>query len=116
MHPKALRNIVNDWLTKAVIIPAASLMAKPHKNSRQIASHFLANGRNMKMGVDKWRWKRYHATIQGGHAMRTEERRKSVMKKLSAVMMSMEMCMCSMCMFRRAQIGQLIFPDGMASC
>ena len=38
------------------------------------------------------------------------------MKKLSAVMMSMEMCMCSMRMFRRAQIGQLIFPDGMASC
>ena len=38
------------------------------------------------------------------------------MKKLSAVMMSMEMCMCPMCMFRRAQIGQLIFPDGMASC
>lgn len=39
------------------------------------------------------------------------------MKKLSAVMMmSMEMCMCRMCMFRRAQFGQLIFPDGMASC
>ena len=30
--------------------------------------------------------------------------------------MMMAMCMCSMCMFRRAQIGQLIFPDGMASC
>ena len=30
--------------------------------------------------------------------------RKSVMKKLSAVMMmSMEMCMCRMCMFRRAE-------------
>ena len=39
------------------------------------------------------------------------------MKKLSAVMMmSMEMCMCPMCMFRRAQSGQLIFPDGVASC
>ena len=39
------------------------------------------------------------------------------MKKLSAVMMmSMELCMCSMCMFRRAQIGQLIFPDSMTSC
>ena len=48
--------------------------------------------------------------------LRTEERRKSVMKKLSVMMMSMEMCMCSMCMFRRAQIGQLIFPDGKASC
>ena len=39
------------------------------------------------------------------------------MKKLSAVMMmSMEMCMCRMCMFCRAKIGQLIFPDSMASC
>lgn len=39
------------------------------------------------------------------------------MKKLSAVMMmSMEMCMCSMCMTCRAHNGQLIFPDGMASC
>ena len=38
------------------------------------------------------------------------------MKKLSVMMMSMEMCMCSMCMFRRTQIGQLIFPDGKASC
>ena len=29
------------------------------------------------------------------------------MKKLSAVMMmSMEMCMCRMCMFRRAHFGQ----------
>ncbi len=79
-------------------------------------SIFLANGRNVKIGVDKCARKRYHATIQGGHAMRTEERRKSVMKKLSAVMMSMEMCMCPMCMFRRAQSGQLIFPDGVASC
>ena len=33
------------------------------------------------------------------------------MKKLS-----MEMCMCCMCMFRRAQNGQLIFPDGTKSC
>ncbi len=40
------------------------------------------------------------------------------MKKLS-MMMSMEMCMCCMCcmcMFRRAQNGQLIFPDGTKSC
>lgn len=38
------------------------------------------------------------------------------MKKLSAVMMmSMEMCMCCMCMTCRAQNGQLIFPDDMAS-
>ena len=56
-------------------------------------------------------------TNQGGYADKYKERRKSVMKKLSAVMMmSMEMCMCSMCMFRRAQIGQLIFPDSMTSC
>lgn len=55
--------------------------------------------------------------IKAGTPTNTEERRKSVMKKLSAVMMmSMEMCMCSMCMFRRAQIGQLIFPDSMTSC
>ena len=37
------------------------------------------------------------------------------MKKLS-MMMFMEMCMCCMCMFRRAQNGQLIFPDGTKSC
>ena len=33
------------------------------------------------------------------------------MKKLS-----MMMSMCCMCMFRRAQNGQLIFPDGTKSC
>ena len=76
MHPKALRNIVNDWLAKAVIIPAASLMAKPHKNSRWNLSFFLANGRNVKIGVDKWPRKRYYATIQGGHAIENRGKEK----------------------------------------
>ena len=38
------------------------------------------------------------------------------MKKLSVMMMFMEMCMCRMYMFRCAQNGQLIFPDSTRSC
>lgn len=35
-----------------------------------------------------------------------EERQKASMKKLSNAMMMMYMCMCRMCMFRRAHFGQ----------
>ena len=38
--------------------------------------NFLANGRNVKKGVDKWRRKRYHATIQGGHAIENRGKEK----------------------------------------
>lgn len=79
--------------------------------------NFLANGRNVKKGLTNGAESVTMPPSKADTPLRTEERRKSVMKKLSAVMMmSMEMCMCRMCMFRRAQIGQLIFPDGMASC
>jgi len=79
--------------------------------------NFLANGRNIKKGLTNGAESVTMPPSKADTPLRTEERRKSVMKKLSAVMMmSMEMCMCRMCMFRRAQIGQLIFPGGMASC
>ena len=37
---------------------------------------FLANGRNVKKGVDKSGEKRYYATIQGGHAIENRGKEK----------------------------------------
>ena len=39
-------------------------------------SNFLANGRNVKKGVDKSGGKRYYATIQGGHAIENRGKEK----------------------------------------
>ena len=47
-----------------------------YKNSRRNLSFFLANGRNVKIGVDKWPRKRYYATIQGGHAIENRGKEK----------------------------------------
>lgn len=59
----------------------------------------------MKKALDKYAIWRYYAHVNKT-TQNFEERQKASMKKLSNAMMMMYMCMCRMCMFRRAHFGQ----------
>lgn len=68
------------------------------------AKTFVKNDKTQKKCLTKLR---YGATMPTSKQTDNfEERQKASMKKLSNAMMMMYMCMCRMCMFRRAHFGQ----------